>query len=205
MAALNDDALFIEYANVWVGDDAGSLVDMGAVRNVRFTAEQITQVINSDNRGEILRKSRMPGRVEFELLELGDADTLENIFKGLLTKSAVAASIVNNYSQVEASGEWAYNTFIPFDFQDGDGTAPNIDSVTAGTNGALTVNVDYIVTQHAGRQMGNHDPRFFDRHDPDADDHDPIRLHACGIEGAHGWNEPDRDPTVREADRPVRR
>ena len=154
MPAINDDAILIEYGNLWVGDDAGSLVDMGALRNIRFTSEQAVTVVNSDNRGEIIRKSRMMGRIEAELLEPGDADTLENIFKGLITKSSVAASIVNNYSQVEASGEWAYNTFIPFDFQDGDGTNVNIDSVTAGTDSTLTVNVDYIVTQHADGRWG---------------------------------------------------
>jgi len=154
MAALNDDALIIEYGNLWVGDDAGSIVDMGAIRNLRFTSEQITNVIQSDNRGEILRKSRMPGKIECEMLEIGDADTLENIFKGIVTKSSVAGSIVNNYPQVKASGSWSYNGFIAFDFQDADGTAPNIDSVAAGTNGSLTVNVDYIVTQHEDGRWG---------------------------------------------------
>lgn len=154
MAALNDNAIIIEYADLHVGDDSGSTVNVGALRNVRFTSEQISVVVNSDNRGEIIRKSRMPGRIEAELLEPGDADTLENIFKGLLAKSSVAGTLVNNYSQVEASGEWAYNTFIPFDHQDADGTAPNVDSVTGGTDGALVVNVDYIITQHPDGRWG---------------------------------------------------
>jgi hypothetical protein len=154
MSALNDDAILIEYGNLWVGDDSGSLVDMGALRNIRFTSEMITTIINSDNRGEIIRKSRMPGKIEAELLEPGDADTLENIFKGLVAKSSVAGSIVNNYSQVIASGEWAYNTFIPFDFNDADGTNVNIDSVTLGTNGAIVANTDYHTFQHHDGRWG---------------------------------------------------
>jgi hypothetical protein len=154
MAALNEDAILIEYGNLWVGDDSGSLVDCGALRNIRFTAEQITTVINSDNRGEILRKSRMMGRVEADLLEPGDADTLENIFKGIITKSAVSGSPLSNETNITASGAWAYNTFIPFEYQDADGTAPVVDSVTGGTNGALTVNVDYIIVQHDDGRWG---------------------------------------------------
>ena len=147
MAALNDDALIIEYGDLYVGDDAGSLVNMGALRNIRFTSEPITTIVNSDNRGEIIRKSRMPGRIEAELLEPGDADTLENIFKGLITKSSVAGSIVNNASQVVASGSWNYNVFIPFTNQDADGTAPVVDSVILGTNGAIVLNTDYMLVK----------------------------------------------------------
>lgn len=154
MAALNDDAILIEYANLWVGDDAGSLVDMGALRNVRFTAEAVTTVVNSDNRGEIIRKSRMPGRIEAELLEPADADTLENIFKGLITKSANAGTPLSNEQDVIASGDWAYNTFIPFEYQDSDGTAPTVDSVTGSTDGVLAVNVDYIIVQHDDGRWG---------------------------------------------------
>lgn len=154
MAALNDAALIIEYANVWVGDDAGSVVDMGAVRNVRFTSEQVQTVIQSDNRGEVLRKSRMPGRVEFDMLEVGDADSLENIFKGIVTKSTNAGTPLSNETEVIASGAWDYNTFIPFEYQESDGTAPTVDSITGGTNGALTVNVDYIIVQHDDSRWG---------------------------------------------------
>lgn len=154
MAALNDSAIIIEYADLYVGDDANSLVNVGAVRNVVFTSEPISVVVNSDNRGEILRKSRMPGRVEAQLLEPGDADTLENIFKGLLVKTTTAGSPLSNETNVTASGSWAYNTFIPFEYQDSDGTAPTVDSVTGGTDGALTLNTDYIVVQHDDGRWG---------------------------------------------------
>lgn len=154
MSALDSAALLIEHGNVWVGDDAGSLVDLGAVRNVRFMGVQVPTRVESDNRGTIINKSRLQGKVEFDWLEPGNAAKLEVLFKGLVSRTTTAGSIVNNYSQVEASGAWAYNTFIPFDFQDGDGTAPNVDSVTGGTNGALTVNVDYIIVQHDDGRWG---------------------------------------------------
>jgi len=154
MGALNENALLMQYGHVYVGPDANNLVDLGAVRNVRFRGEQIRNKINSDNRGTILNKIRINGFVEFDWLEPADVDNLELMFKGLVTKSSVAGSPVSNHSQVVASGAWAYNDIIFFEHQDGDGTAPNIDSVTAGTNGALTLNTDYIVVQHDDGRWG---------------------------------------------------
>ncbi len=154
MAALDSNAILIEVGNLWVGDDAGSLVDMGALRNIRFSSELITTVINSDNRGEIIRKSRMPGKIEAELLEVGDAAKLANIFKGLITLGSVAGSPLSNEQEVHAANSWAFNSFIPFEYQDADGTAPTVDSVTGGTNGSLTVNVDYIIVQHDDGRWG---------------------------------------------------
>ncbi len=154
MGALDTAALLIEKGNIWVGDDSGSVVDLGAVRNVVFMADKIGTRIESDNRGTIINKARMQGKVSFDWLEPGNAAKIATIFKGLVTPGTVAGSIVNNYSQVVASGEWAYNTFIPFDFNDADGTAPNIDSVTLGTDGAIVVNVDYHVQQHADGRWG---------------------------------------------------
>jgi hypothetical protein len=147
MAALNDDALLIESGNLWVGDDAGSLVDMGALRNIRFTSEQVSNVINSDNRGEILRKVSMPGRIEAELLEPGDVDTLENIFKGIVTKGSVAATPVAGDTQALAS-PFVPNTFYEFENQQADGTVPTTISLAGATDGALTLDDDYHIIQN---------------------------------------------------------
>lgn len=154
MAALDSAAVLIETADIWVGDNSGNAVDLGAVRNVRFMGELIRTKVDSDNRGTIINKVRMQGKLEFDWLEPGNAAKLAVLFKGIVTPGTVAGSIVNNYSQVVAANGWAFNQFIPFDFQDADGTAPNVDSVTLGTNGALTVNVDYIVSQHADGRWG---------------------------------------------------
>ena len=103
MAALDSNALLAETADLWVGDDSGSLVDLGAVRNVRFMGELIRTKIDSDNRGTILNKVRMQGKIEFDWLEPGNAAKLAELFKGIVTPGTVAGSIVNNYSQVEAA------------------------------------------------------------------------------------------------------
>lgn len=137
----------MQYGDVYVGADAGSLVNVGAVRNVRFMADAIRTKVESDNRGTVVNKERLQGKIECELLEAGNMSVLESIFKGLVTLTPVAASIVNNHVQTVASGSWTYDTFIPFDAQNGDGTYPNVDSVTLGTDGAIVLNTDYVKTK----------------------------------------------------------
>ncbi len=143
MAALNDNALLAQHANIEVGDDAGSLVDLGSVRKVQFTGKISRIMVDSDNNGTILNKVRLNGQISFDWLEAGDAANLGELFKGVVTAGTVAGVIVNNHVQTIASGDWAYDTFIPFEFQNADGTVPNVDSVTLGTNGAIVLHTDY--------------------------------------------------------------
>ena len=44
------------------------------------------------------------------------------------------------------SGNWSFDTPILLTAQNADGTAPTIDSVTGGTDGALTEDTDYFLT-----------------------------------------------------------
>ncbi len=150
MSALDNAAVLMEYGNIEVGDDAGTLVDLGAVRNVRFTGRLEKTKVESDNRGTILNRARLIGNVDVELLEPGNAATLENLFKGLVARSAVAGSIVNDHQQVVASGAWLFDKFIEFTFQNANGTCPNIDSVAGSTDGALVLNTDYFKVKDAG-------------------------------------------------------
>ncbi len=143
MSALDSGSLMIQYGNLFVGDDSASAVEVGAVRDVKFMGEPVRTRVLSDNRGEIVNKIRLQGNFEATLLEPGNMAILENIFKGLVTKAAVAGSIVNNYQQTVASGSWAYDKFIPFDKQNADGTYPNVDSVTLGTDGVIVLHTDY--------------------------------------------------------------
>jgi len=154
MGALDSSSLLMEYGNVWVGSEAGDVVDLGAVRNVKFTAVQNRTKVDSDNRGTIVNKVRLSGVIEFDWLEPGDLTKLDVMFAGMVTKTATAGDLVNNYVQTVNSGSWSLNEFIAFTYQDADATAPNIDSVTGGTDSTLTVNVDYIVVQHDDGRWG---------------------------------------------------
>lgn len=150
MAASDSAALLLEYGDIEVGADVGSLVDIGSVRNVRFTGRQERVQIESDNNGTIINKARIIGVIDFDWLEPGHMPNMEELFKGLVTRTTVAGSIVNNATQVVAAGEWNYNVFIEFTNQDADGTAPVVDSVTLGTNGAIVLNTDYMLVKDAG-------------------------------------------------------
>lgn len=143
MGALDQSALLMEYGNIWVGDDASSLVDLGAVRNVRFSPTQVRNKVNSDNRGTIVNKVRLNGMIDFDWLEPGDLNKVESLFKGMVTKSSTAGSTVSGADQTVASGDWNYNVFIPLENQNNDGTLPTINSVTLGTDGAIVLDTDY--------------------------------------------------------------
>lgn len=147
MPALDTAALLIEVGNIWVGDDEVTAVDLGSVRNVQFTGKIVRTKIESDNRGTIINKVRMEGQISFNWLEPGDAAKIANIFKGIVTLGSVAGSLVSGASQVIAS-PFVANTFYELEHQNASGLVPTINSVTGGTDGALTVNDDYHVLQN---------------------------------------------------------
>lgn len=149
MAAQNESALLLEYGNLWIGADAGSVVDFGAVRNVQGVLAPIKTEIRSDNRGVILDRVRMEGSVTFDWLEPGDVARLENLLKGIVTLSTVAGSQVAGATQLVAQGSWADRVFIPFENQQGAGTTPTAVSVVGSSDSTLEVNSDYAIVKDA--------------------------------------------------------
>lgn len=154
MGALDTSSLLIQYGNVWVGSTSGDVVDLGAVRNVKFTAQQNRTKVDSDNRGTIINKVRMSGVVEFDWLEAGDVNKLDVMFAGMVAKSSTAGVEVSSHSEVTNSGDWSYNTLIVFPHQNATGLAPTIVSVTGSTDSTLALNVDYFVQQHQDGRWG---------------------------------------------------
>lgn len=153
MAALDSQALLLEYGNVYVGDDDASAVDLGAVRNVQFIGVQTALDIRSDNRGSVVRKNRINGTIQFDWLEAGDMAKLENILKGLVTLTTNAGSLVSGATQ-DLESPFVAGKFYELENQNGDGTAPTINSVTGATDGALVANDDYILTQNGQGKWG---------------------------------------------------
>lgn len=156
MAAINPNALgkFIGYLYVAPQATPGSLVRVASVRNLVAnydnTANQVD--IKADDTGTVFKGFLPEGRIEGSFLEIMSRDLINLLLGG--TPNDVAGSIVNNFSQVVASGSWLYNNFIELTHQNGDGTLPNIDSVTGATDGALTLNDDYIVVKNAQGKWG---------------------------------------------------
>lgn len=147
MPALDQSALLMEVGNIWVGDNDGNAVDLGAVRNVQFTGKLVRTKIDSDNRGTIVNKVRMEGQISFNWLEPGDAAKIENLFKGIVTLSSTAGSLVSGATQVVASplvpNEWTEITG-----QNASGLQPTINSVTGSVDGALTLNDDFHIVKN---------------------------------------------------------
>lgn len=150
MPAADQSALLIEHGNIEVGDDASSLIDLGALRNVRFTGRQERTKVESDNRGTIINKGRMTGVIDFDWLEAGHMPNMEQLFKGLVTRSTVAGTSVSGAVQNAASGSWSYDTFIELENQNNDLSKPTINSVTLGTEGAIVLNTDYAIVKDSG-------------------------------------------------------
>ncbi len=133
-----------------VGDNVGALVDLGAMKGIKFTEEFDKVSITSDNAGEIYAGIRNhKATVEGELIELNLVN-LNNIRGGIDSYATVAAEVVNNHSYAVASGAWAYDKFIEFDYQNGDLSKITPDSVTGSEDGALVLNTDYFIAKNAG-------------------------------------------------------
>lgn len=86
------------------------------------------------------------------LLWTWDLQALAKASGGLFTFVDVPGTPVAGADQVIASG-WAKNIFIPFTNQNGDGTAPTVNSVTGSVDNALTELTEYIIIQQ-GSEWG---------------------------------------------------
>lgn len=139
---------------VLVGDNFDSLVEIGAIRNPEFTSLAENQSIEFDNTRP-LKKFVKGSRVQlsFELCEIN----LSNIAKldaGLIELTTVAGTLVEGAEQVITPGNWAYNKIIYFANQNGNGSAPDVNSVVGSVSGALAEGDDYIIAQGEGNKWG---------------------------------------------------
>jgi hypothetical protein len=151
MGALNSSSVLLQKGNVWVGDNAGNAVDIGALRKVKFTGKMVKQQIESDNRGTIVNHARINGMIEFDWLEPGAPSNIAALFKGLVTLASIAGSSTPVSGEViGASGSWAYLQPMWFAQQDGTQVVPTSITATGSVDGLLTVNTNYFVVQDAG-------------------------------------------------------
>lgn len=139
---------------VQVGASFGALTDIGALRNPVLTSLAENQAITFDNVDDLKKfVNGQKFQVTFDLCEV-NLSNLAVLDAGLVTLTTVAGTIVNNATQTVASGAWAYNKFIKITNQNGDGSAITVDSVTGGTDGALTANTDYYVGRNNAGEYG---------------------------------------------------
>lgn len=106
----------------------------GLVANIDTAAKQVE--VKADDTGTVYKGYTPEVRIEGEFLENADRDIIDLLLGG--TPSDTAASPVAGATQTLASGSWAYNNFYVIENQMGDGSAVTVNSVTGGTDGALT-------------------------------------------------------------------
>lgn len=149
-----DEAIKKGSVRVLIGDDFDSLVDVGALRNPVMTSLVENQNIEFDNVTE-MKKFVKGKRVQFtfDLAEI-NLTHLATLDSGLVTLETTEGSEVTGEEQVVNSGDWGYNNFIKLENQNGDGSQPNVNSVSGGTDGELTADTDYYVGKDSQGNWG---------------------------------------------------
>ena len=121
-------------------------VDIGAANGVKYTEEMKVSTLENDNAVDRDIVTEQKGMIEFDQIQMLN-EAARAIMRGSLdTIVANAGVLVPAASQTSASGDWAYNEFIPFENQNGDGTIIAVTSVTGGTDGPIVAETDYFVS-----------------------------------------------------------
>jgi len=123
-------------------------IDIGAVNGAKYTEEMKISTLESDNAVDRDIVTEQKGMIEFEQIQMLN-ETARAIMRGTLdTITNVPGSAVTGAAQTIYSGSWGFNTFEPFDHQNGAGTIISVTSVTGSTNGALVAETDYFIVKN---------------------------------------------------------
>lgn len=150
----NKEALRKGSVKVSIGDDFDSLVDIGALREPVLTSLVQNHSIEFDNTDEL--KKFVDGKkiqFTFDLTEI-NLTNLEKLESGLVNLTTQSGTIVSGEVQTVSSGDWGYNDFIKIENQNADGSAITVNSVSAGTNGALVEDTDYYIGTNENGDYG---------------------------------------------------
>jgi len=149
----NESQLWMGSAKVEVSvDDGSNWVNLGLARGI--SVEELLKIVKTeaDNSPACKRVVGLhTAKVAFTLLELywPTIDKLRG--EGIDAVTAVAAAEVEAANQIVASGDWAYNEFIEFTHQMGDGTCPTVNSVSGGTDSGLTEETDFVTVKNGDK------------------------------------------------------
>ena len=136
------------------GDDVGSLVNFGSMTGIQFQETWDDLMVESDNAGqEVIGKINQKAAILGNLQEIS-LTNLNNLRGGIDNFENIAGTLVSAEAQIVASGDWAFNDFIKFEHQNGDGSAIIVNSVTGGTDGLLTVDDDYYAGKNENGEYG---------------------------------------------------
>jgi len=132
------------------GTDAISWKNVGSIESLKLKEDIKATQLKGDNALEEKYASDQTLQISFNQREAASED-VRAILRGAFDVSGtpVAGSLVSGFSQVVASGGWAYDKFIPFTYQNGSKAKITPTSVTGGTDGALVLGTDYAIVEQS--------------------------------------------------------
>ena len=142
-------------ATIRYGDTIGAMTDIGILKGDASVSFSGDRVWLKGSKAETVFKSfkNMKAMLTGEMYQI-DYAVISAMNPGLFTATPTAATPVAGATYTAASGAWAYNTPIILTGQNASGLVQTIASVVGGTDGALTVNVDYITVQNEKGEWG---------------------------------------------------
>lgn len=137
-----------------LGDDAGSLVNLGAIRAMRYVSKAENSEVEFDNCPSITKFMKGDrASFQFSLAEV-DFTTLSKTDDGLINVVAVAGTPVTGATQSVGANTKAFNELIVIENQMGNGNAPSITSVVGSVDGALVANTDFFLLENSDGKWG---------------------------------------------------
>lgn len=149
--------------SIWMGsgkievsnNDGSSWTNLGLAKDISVEEQIEKAKVEADNAPACKKRvASHKAKISFSLFELYWATIDKLRGENLDTVTSIAAAEVEGAKQVIASGDWAYNEFIEFTNQMGDGTCPTVNSVTLGTNGAIVEETDYVTVKDGNGKWG---------------------------------------------------
>jgi len=144
MAAINpnDLAKFSGILEIRSAGTSDAWTRLPSVRALTTTIDDTNIVeVKADDTGTVLKVVDRTANVTLELLENRNRDKLSLLFGW--TPVDVAGVLVAWAVQTVSASTVAYGEFIPFDNQNGNGSAVVINSVTGATDWAIVLGTDY--------------------------------------------------------------
>lgn len=126
-----------------LGTTLGSMVDVGALRDVSLEGKDESVSITFDNVADIT-KYKNGDQMEFKanLCEINFTN-IALMSGGQVNTTSVPGTPVTGAVQTITAGDWAYLTPFKLSGQNSNGTAPTVTSVVGSVDGAVATPADY--------------------------------------------------------------
>jgi hypothetical protein len=145
---------------VKIGDTVGGLASLGVLKgdaSIEITYDKVkVQGSKAETLVDFIKN--MVANATFEMYQL-NLTNIQKLLDGAATVSHVDGTMVEDHDQTIASGAYEFNEFIECEYQNADGTVPQIDAtgvptLSGATDGALTEGDDFFITKNGAGKWG---------------------------------------------------